>query len=1297
MMRCASLDLRELNVGVLAAVTLCASSVAAQPVVFWVSQPIRPGETALLYGSDLDGTTAVSVARLPDGNPGPPGQKWTMPKARVTVPILQKSATSLKFVVPDSLKPGVFAAQVGTPSGETVVLLDRPQVLWAQGDCGLTASPGGWVRAFGTCLGWGAGRKTTFLLRGPKTVTVAAEADCYSAKAIVPKGLPTGEYGVFVHNGCGGPAGWSEPTKVLVERPAAWPETVFNVRQLGAKGDGQTDDTSAVAEALKQAAAKGGGVVYLPHGQYRLSAALEVPPYTVLRGESKELCHLYWTNRPTERLPAAIQGSHSFGLEDLTLWFVGANNGVVTDAKGAEAGNVFVRRVRMRWLLYGGYITIAEASQVLKETGLDGGAGAKGTLLKLTGKNLEVRDCDLYSSGNPISLTQADGSIIVNNDFHVGRLGYLCLWSGRRTIWENNRVFGADNMSRAGIFFPAAPYAEQMYFAHNRMERIWNADYEVFTSDGASPQYFGPIASATRAGVALPAPNTWSYGGPLDHTLFIVSGKGKGQYRRVVGSTDTMVTVDGPWDVVPDSTSVIGVNHTVRDWLVVGNEFTDANAVQVYGIGFNLLFAENTCTRIGGGFEAAMRGVSFWHAGRDARATEPEFFVQFLGNHIAEGARFDPRQYRTGTTGMELVCGSPNADWAYPFVIGGVFRGNRLDSDADLALNAGGAAKAPLIEDVIIEKNRLSKSDRGIVVSDKTQGILLRQNHFDQVLHPFSGPGVASAWLHPAEALAGRVESVRTALAQESNSLPPKWEDAALAVQRLMRCDKDDPKLRQECGEVLQDVRGKVARLKGGLHSPALMHALAGLSVSTQTAQPSLQAVLTSAKGGAAEMLVTATLAHDEAELTLEATPSWPEGWQSTTSSATASITPGSSTTLKLPVTVPAGAWGLHAIPVALRASVRGLEFAAEATSVVGTGDLREWMVLGPLPGTQDGSPDNAVRPPEDRLDLNAEYQGTSGRIRWQPATLTGQPFHLDKFLKATQGVAYALTCVRAAEETMATLTVTTRSGLKVWLNEEELSASRQDAGEPTRRRATVHLRAGDNFLLVKLANPNGPWELEAHLTPLDPKGRVRLQVVPAAQLCTLKALTPLPLPPASIELSHNAGVAWRLVLEEKFTGVSLGPQWRKASGEWKAKDGVLVGEGTAAFFSYTHKVAAPVRIEYDARSSDPHDLSAFWLDAPPDWTRGYLFGFASGNNTEDKILVDGDQIATVDKPLAVPRKWHHVIAQVLANGRCQLIVDGHKAIDLVRPCPRVAKYPGLWVWGPGGEFDNVRLYTATE
>jgi hypothetical protein len=190
--------------------------------------------------------------------------------------------------------------------------------------------------------------------------------------------------------------------------------------------------------------------------------------------------------------------------------------------------------------------------------------------------------------------------------------------------------------------------------------------------------------------------------------------------------------------------------------------------------------------------------------------------------------------------------------------------------------------------------------------------------------------------------------------------------------------------------------------------------------------------------------------------------------------------------------------------------------------------------------------------------------------------------------------------------------------------------------------------------------------------------------------------LTPTALTPqAGPVLEHAADVVWRQVFADDFDRLTIGDKLRVAAGTWDVKKGVLRG-GERSLISYVDKVRAPVRIEYDARSVAPHDLSCSWLLEPEDLNSGYLIAFAAGESGS-RVQVEGSLVASSDAPVAKaePNKWYHVIAQVLPNGNAQLFANGKLVLE-ARPgvAPRRALYPGLWTWG-GGEFAHVRIYAG--
>jgi hypothetical protein len=127
-------------------------AVGGAPVVFWASDPVRPGEAVIVVGHDFCAKPKLEIARLADGEPGGTKAPPAWADGGQNVEVVQTSDQSLKFVVPSDMKPGVFAFRITTADGAVVQTLNRPQIWWAQADFGTSASAGGWIRVFGKSL-----------------------------------------------------------------------------------------------------------------------------------------------------------------------------------------------------------------------------------------------------------------------------------------------------------------------------------------------------------------------------------------------------------------------------------------------------------------------------------------------------------------------------------------------------------------------------------------------------------------------------------------------------------------------------------------------------------------------------------------------------------------------------------------------------------------------------------------------------------------------------------------------------------------------------------------------------------------------------------------------------------------------------------------------------------------------------------------------------------------------------------------------------------------------------------------
>jgi len=74
-----------------------------------------------------------------------------------------------------------------------------------------------------------------------------------------------------------------EPEKAAVTPTLTTTEPVFNVKDYGAKGDGQANDEYAILKAIDTAK---GHTVYFPAGNYLVNEGFEIPRAVVTKGSA---------------------------------------------------------------------------------------------------------------------------------------------------------------------------------------------------------------------------------------------------------------------------------------------------------------------------------------------------------------------------------------------------------------------------------------------------------------------------------------------------------------------------------------------------------------------------------------------------------------------------------------------------------------------------------------------------------------------------------------------------------------------------------------------------------------------------------------------------------------------------------------------------------------------------------------------------------------------------------------------------------------------------------------------------
>ncbi|SFX65137.1 glycosyl hydrolase family 28-related protein [Azotobacter vinelandii] len=172
----------------------------------------------------------------------------------------------------------------------------------------------------------------------------------------------------------------------------------YNVKDFGALGDGVSDDRVAIQAAIDAAHAAGGGTVYLPPGEYRVSAAgepsdgcLTLRDNVYLAGAGMGQTVIKLVDGSAQKITGIVRSpfgeeTSNFGMRDLTLdgnrantvdkvdgWF----NGYAPGQPGADR-NVTIERVEVREMSGYGFdpheqtINLVLRDSVAHHNGLDG-------------------------------------------------------------------------------------------------------------------------------------------------------------------------------------------------------------------------------------------------------------------------------------------------------------------------------------------------------------------------------------------------------------------------------------------------------------------------------------------------------------------------------------------------------------------------------------------------------------------------------------------------------------------------------------------------------------------------------------------------------------------------------------------------------------------------------------------------------------------------------------------------------------------------------------------------------------
>jgi hypothetical protein len=702
-------------------------ALANSPQLFWASDPVRAGETVLMTGEDLGNNPRIFARRLQDsaGNDGANKQPVQYPLQSI-----QANNQSLKFEIPAKWEQGIFEAAVETEGGKVLHLLNAPVVYWIQGEGGTKVLPGGWLRVFGRNI-QAPEKISTIELKNEKTGTTtqvkAKSGSLWEAHFSIPQNLAIGDYTISVYNGWGAKQGWVPAGVIHVDTEKLWPQQRFDVRKFGAIGNGVADDTKAIFAAIAEAEKKGGGIVFFPRGRYLIQSTLMIPRFVTLLGEGMDKVALVWPD-VDKPLPALVKGTNHFSLRDLAIY--ASNHRIIIESDfvktaAGEPGNVTIDHIRIRASKYRGHIKLEEADKRQRET-LAHGYG-EDDAIRLGGDNIRIMDSDIYGSGRSFSLFKPHGAFIANNHFYNGRFGWYSIIGADGVIFENNQITGADLMSTGGGVsnLGKSAYSQNVYFANNRFELMHGWDREAMTSDGGGGLYYGKgiglDGNSIRLVTAIDEKIFKRFSDWRGAGVFILGGRGAGQFAQLAEIKGEVVTLDRKWAVQPDASSVITITPMQQNYLFINNVFSDAGvAIQYYGASVNHVASGNRSERTGG----------FIASGRWYHHYQPSWYCQFLDNEISDGNVYRGGSNNATFSGEAILAvqGLQKAPNRAPLARGMVLRRNKLLSNAHIQLKGGNDITAAGVSDVIVENNLVENSDYGIEMDKGLLNVYLKGN-----------------------------------------------------------------------------------------------------------------------------------------------------------------------------------------------------------------------------------------------------------------------------------------------------------------------------------------------------------------------------------------------------------------------------------------------------------------------------------------------------------------------------------------------------------------------------------------
>lgn len=703
------------------------------PVIFNAPLSARPGDIVGLQGENFGDDPTVSLF-------GSNGKELTV------LPLVNKFGTGwLSFKIPESAS-GALVVHInndGVTSAPIKLNAARAHHLDA-----LQIVPGGAFRVFGRSLLLPGFVPTVTVDGLPAAIDLAA-SDEHMLTVTAPRGLrATSKAVIVVNNGNGtGPSeldrpievaeggrdafalgvGWGAGFAVIAAKPA------YNVACTGVG-----DDTPVVQAAMDSLAAAGGGVLQLPSGTCRFASSLKLKSRVVLQGAGKSNTLIaYETSHPVAGVGLDLAGVRNLTLRNM--------RGRLESPRLQNSTRVFFQNVRFD--LAGGVQMFLTGNKNFAVIGSD----------FIQPKNPD--DSGPYYFGSSSGLYFARNTTTFANGSPAFPKVHDAFFTGNRFTRD-----ARDNQNSKGVIHSfAMDFAYRVAVVGNTFDVLGGPITNKFRNDGetllteggggARTENLGTVVDATSTTLSDPGNQInvmpfLPYSAkviPENYGVAIVGGKGAGQSRRVSAYSEGTLTVDTPWDVIPDATSRYATFVWGLEKSLIKNNTLNQNprGIWLYQTAIREVdIVGNTFTEGGGIYLRSAQSLK-------RRLFVPMYVVRIANNSITNTTkqwrsyisvlfvRLDEQDFGIGTIGIEvrnntIKANSPNL--LMPQEESGGAEGfvNRMQAEG----KTQGLNKTQIrLLGTIFQNNQCTGCERGIDVRDGANGTVQYGNLIKTIPH----------------------------------------------------------------------------------------------------------------------------------------------------------------------------------------------------------------------------------------------------------------------------------------------------------------------------------------------------------------------------------------------------------------------------------------------------------------------------------------------------------------------------------------------------------------------------------